>query len=163
MNIKYRFIRENEYPFLKEMLYEALFVPPSQPKFPASIIEVPEIAKYINSWEQGKSDIAIVAVHDDELLGAVWGRKFEESNKGYGFVDEATPEISMAVKPEFRNKGIGTSLLNQIESEFAKIGIITLSLSVNKLNPAKQLYERCGYEIFQEEETAVTMMKEIRK
>ena len=163
MGIEYRILKSNEYQFLKEMLYEALFVPPGQPKFPKSIIENPDINKYIINWNEREDDLAIVGTLNDELVGAIWGRKFKEENKGYGFVDENTPEISMAVKAEFRNQGIGTNLLNQIEKEFIEIGITKLSLSVNKQNPAKKLYERCGYKVFEEQETAITMIKEFKK
>lgn len=161
MNIKYRQINQEEYLFLKEMLYEALFVPPGKPKFPKSILEEPDIIKYVNNWNQQEDDLAIVALVEDELIGAIWGRKFLESKKGYGFVDENTPEFSMAVKEEYRNKGIGTTLINLIESEFLRLGIDQLSLSVDKLNPAKNLYTRCGYELYEEEETAVTMLKKL--
>lgn len=161
MNIDYRMIKPSEYQFLEEMLYEALFVPLGQPKFPKSIIENPDIKKYVENWNQKEDDLAIVGVKNHELVGAIWGRKFDERTKGYGFVDEGIPEISMAVKEAYRNQGIGTALLNKIENGFSKMGIIKLSLSVDKLNPAKKLYERCGYKLFEEQETAVTMIKQL--
>ena len=163
MNILYRRIKKEEYQFLEEMLYEALFVPPGQPKFPKSIIENPDIKKYIENWNQQEDDLAIIGVKNDELIGAIWGRKFKKEKKGYGFIDEHTPEISMAVRLEYRNQGIGTSLINQIENRYLEIGISKLSLSVDKLNPAKNLYERCGYTLFEEQETAITMFKQIIK
>lgn len=163
MEIVYRVIKSNEYQFLKEMLYEALFVPPGQPKFPESILDNPEINKYVINWNEKEDDLAIVGTKNDELVGAIWGRKFEEEKKGYGFVDKNTPEISMAVKEEFRNMGIGTSLMNQIENEFLKLGITKLSLSVDKQNPAKELYKRCGYKLYEEQETAITLIKRIQK
>jgi len=161
MNIAYRIIRRDEHEFLMEMLYEALFVAPDQPKFPNGIIEEPDIKKYIDHWSQKEGDLAIVAVRNDELVGVIWGRKFEELKKGYGFVDEETPEISMAIRSAYRNQGIGTSLIDHIEKEYAAIGVSQLSLSVDKMNPAKKLYERCGYQIFEEQDTAVTMVKQI--
>lgn len=163
MSIIYRPIKEHEFPFLEDMLYEALFVPKGQPKWPKSIIQKPKIRKYVEAWNQQKDDLAIVAENENNLVGAIWGRKFRAAKKGYGFVDEHTPEISIAIKGEFRNKGIGTELLTQIESAYSRIGIEKVSLSVDKRNPAKKLYERCGYEFFEEQETAVTMIKKIKK
>lgn len=163
MNIHYRIIKPDEYQFLEEMLYEALFVPPGQPKFPKSIIQNPDIKKYVENWNQKEGDLAIVGVENDKLVGAIWGRKFDVKKKGYGFVDKDIPEISMAVKEEYRNQGIGTHLINQIEHQFSEMGITKLSLSVDKLNPAKKLYERCGYKLFEEQETAITMVKQIEK
>ncbi len=161
MKINYRKIKENEYQFLEEMLYEALFVPKGQPKFPKSIIEHPEIKKYVESWNQKKDDLAVVAINENELVGAIWGRKFQADESGYGYVDESTPEISMAVKNEYRNKGIGKELLKQIEMEYSRIGIEKISLSVDKLNPAKGLYERSGYRLYKEQETSITMIKDL--
>lgn len=163
MKIEYRAIKSHEYQFLEEMLYEALFVPPGRSKFPRSIIESPDINKYINNWNEKEDDLAILVKKDDELVGAIWGRKFEKEKKGYGFVDENTPEISMAIKAEYRNQGIGTSLIHQIEKAFLEIGITKLSLSVDKRNPAKKLYERCGFKLYEEQETATTMVKELKR
>ncbi|KAA3639921.1 MAG: GNAT family N-acetyltransferase [Bacteroidetes bacterium] len=162
MTIKYRPIKEEEYPFLEEMLYEALFVPKGQPKFPKSIIQHPNIIKYVKAWNQQKGDLAIVAVNEQNLVGVIWGRKFQVDKKGYGFVDENTPEISIAIKDEYRNKGIGTGLLTQIEIEYSRMGVENVSLSVDKRNPARKLYERCGYELYNEQETAVTMIKKVK-
>lgn len=161
MNISYRPITESEYPFLEEMLYEALFVPEGKPKLPRSLLKNPDIKKYVESWNQKKDDIAIVALNGDELVGAIWGRRFQANKKGYGYIDERTPEISMAVKNAYRNKGIGTKLLKQIEIAYLQTGINKLSLSVDKLNPAKLLYKRNGYKIYEEAETALTMLKHL--
>lgn len=163
MQISYRLIRSKEYQFLEEMLYEALFVPSGKPKFPKSVINNPGISKYVENWNLNTDDIAIVAIKEKELIGAIWGRKFQMENKGYGYVDSETPEISMAVKEKYRNKGIGTKLLEQIEKEYLQIGANALSLSVDKLSPAKELYKRRGYRIHKEEGTAITMIKRIKK
>ena len=161
MQITYRLIKKSEHNFLEAMLYVALFVPKGQAKFPKSIIYRPEIYKYIRDWNQNKFDIAIVAASENELIGAVWGRRFEEENKGYGFVDAKTPEISMAIQSEFRSCGIGTKLLQQIELAYLEIGIKQLSLSVDKRNRAKGLYERSGFAFYEDVGTAVTMLKKI--
>ncbi len=104
MDVNFREIKKEEYGFLNEMLYEALFVPKGKPKFPKSILENPEISKYVDNWNTKAHDLAILAVKDGKLLGAIWGRKFQVNKKGYGFIDEKTPEISMAVREADRNK-----------------------------------------------------------
>lgn len=163
MEINYGPIKKKEHPFLEEMLYEALFVPPGKPKFPKSIIEQPEIGKYVENWDSNRYDIAVVATKERELVGAIWGRQFQNENKGYAYVDNKTPEISMAVKEKCRNLGIGTELLQQIEIAYSQMGVKTLSLSVDKLNQAKRLYKRAGYKIHKEKETSITMIKRIVK
>ena len=161
MQITYRLIKKSEYHFLEAMLYAALFVPKGQAKFPKSIIHRPEIYKYIRDWNQNKFDIAIIAASEYELIGAIWGRRFKLENKGYGFVDAKTPEISMAIQSEFRGCGIGTKLLQQIELAYLEIGVKQLSLSVDKRNGAKELYERSGFVFYEDVGTAVTMLKKI--
>lgn len=159
MDITYRKIRQNEFYFLKEMLYEALYVPKGKPKFPVAILEEPNIAKYVSNWESNNYDLAMVALDGERLIGAIWGRQFREESKGYGFVNARTPEISMAVLEAYRNKGIGTNLINAIEVAYAQEGIKALSLSVDKSNPAQHLYTRNGYVIYEEVGTAFTMIK----
>lgn len=161
MQIEYRLIKKSEYKFLEEMLYEAIFIPEGKPKPPKSIIEHPEIKKYIESWNQKKDDIGIVAHVEGKLIGAIWGRRFLADNKGYGYIDDKTPEIGLAVKKEYRNNGIGSELLNQIENAYYQIGIDQISLSVDKLNPARSLYQRSGYEMYAEKETSIIMIKKI--
>lgn len=53
------------------MLYEALFVPEGQPKFQKSILDEPEINKYIREWSRRGGDIAIVAIGENDLIGVV--------------------------------------------------------------------------------------------
>ncbi len=159
----YRSLQHQEIPFLKEMLYEALYIPEGQAPFPPSILDSPEISKYIKNWGEKQGDVAIVLESEGELIAAIWGRKFEVSEKSYGFIDEQTPEISMAVKAGFRNKGIGTKLIELISEEYHKLNYSALSLSVDKLNPAQKLYERMGFSFFEESSTAITMKKDLQQ
>ena len=109
-----REIRKDEIPFLWDMLYEALFVPEGEDPYPKTILENPSISKYLNHFGNNPNDLALVAEHNRLLIGAIWGRSFPVVNPGYGFIAENIPEISIAVSPAFRNKGVGTHLLNHI-------------------------------------------------
>jgi hypothetical protein len=46
--------------------------------------------------------MAWVADAGSELAGAVWVRLFTSELKGFGYVDDRTPELSIAVKQEYR-------------------------------------------------------------
>ena len=161
MQISYRVIQAEEYEFSNEMLYEALFVLPGQPKFPREIIEDPSIKKNIENWNQKEGDLAIVCLDGEELIGAIWGRKFSEDNKGYGFIDAETPEIGMAIKQEYRGKGLGSNLIKLIIDKYIEMGVGQLSLNVNTLNPAKRLYERIGFMKVSEESGAAIMARQL--
>ncbi|WKN43046.1 GNAT family N-acetyltransferase [Tunicatimonas pelagia] len=159
-----RKLRDGEQAFLAEMLYEALFVPEGHDKFPQEIIQDPTLAKYIVNWGTDALDIALVAEEDGELIGAIWGRRFTRDNAGFGFVDEETPELSVAVKEAWRGKGIGTKLVQEIGKAYREVGVKALSLSVDKKNQAYELYKKMGFEIVNmvaDTETSVVMKKDL--
>ena len=64
---------------------------------------------------------------------------------GYGFVDEQTPELSIAVAPPHRRKGIGSRLIRAAMDRARADGFRALSLSVAAANPARELYRRAGF------------------
>lgn len=154
-----RILKSSEISFLKEMLYEAIFVPEGMQKPPKSIIRDQSLAHYYKNWGKDIYDIALVIEINDELIGAIWGRKFVSEGKGYGFFNEETPEISMAIKNEYRSKGLGTKLIEEVIKIYKIQGIKALSLSVDKQNLAYKLYIKQGFSIFSETETSVSMIK----
>ncbi len=154
-----REIKHKEIDFLRESLYMALYVPEGQPPFPKSVLDNPDIAKYIDHWGTLPNDLALVAVLNDELIGAIWGRTFSSHKAGYGFIDENTPEICMAVKEKFRNQGIGTKLIDEISKIYFSKGIKSISLSVDKLNRAKSFYVRKGFILAEDKGADATMKK----
>jgi ribosomal protein S18 acetylase RimI-like enzyme len=145
--------------FLWEMLYVALHVPQGHAPFPKEIIGKPEISKYVVHWGK-EGDTGLVAVDASTLLpvGAAWVRLFTAENKGYGFVDAEVPELSMAVLPEYRAKGIGTDLLGHLIEE-VRLRHRALSLSVSSDNPAIRLYQRLGFQVVAQIGTSLTMRK----
>ena len=78
-------------------------------------------------------------------IGAAWLRLLSGDQRGYGYVDDATPELTIAVVPECRGKGVGTRLLSHLLAT-AESCYSSLSLSVLTDNPALRLYERLGFE-----------------
>jgi len=158
MDITTRPIGVSEHHFLKEMLAEAIFDP--EPHWPRSIINLPELTKYIKDWGQ-PGDIALVAVEQAELIGAIWCRQLNQTDPGYGYISDTIPELGMAVKPHYRNKGIGTQLLTGLMKNATDNGVEAISLSVDKRNQAIHLYERVGFRIVREGQTAFTMKRDI--
>ncbi len=129
--------------FLWEMLYLALHVPDGQPPFPREIVQEPEIRHYVEGWGR-RGDMGVMALDEEKPVGAAWLRLFADHDRGFGYVDEATPELSIAVLPEYRGHGIGTALLHRA-LEMVAFCYNTVSLSVTKSNPAYRLYARMGF------------------
>jgi ribosomal protein S18 acetylase RimI-like enzyme len=63
--------------------------------------------------------------------------------------------VSIRLLPEFQNRGIGTTLICDLLEHAEK----SVTLQVLKVNPAKSLYERLGFEVFDENETHHKMIK----
>lgn len=91
-------------------------------------------------------------------MGAAWLRFFTGSDPGYGFVDDTTPEVSMGIRSQLRGRGIGTRLLDALLAQARQTGLETLSLSVERDNPARRLYERTGFLTVDDAGGAFTML-----
>ena len=144
-------------PFLWEMLYQALYIPEGADPFPRDIVRLPEISRYAEGWGRF-DDLGFVGVIDETCAGATWTRLLKGANKGYGYVDETTPELTIAVAAAFRGRGIGTKLLSRLLAE-AKNSYRAVSLSVSADNPALRLYQRFGFEIVATRGDSLTMIK----
>jgi len=143
------------------MLYEAIFVPPGTMPPPRSVLGRPEVARYLKGWGR-EGDLGVIA--EDAVaqnpVGATWLRLGTNEDHGYGFVNEETPEIIIAVRPSFRNKGVGTVLLKKLLRE-AGFRYRAVSLSVWPENPALRLYVRLGFVVVARAGRALTMVRKL--
>ncbi len=139
---------------ISDMQYEALFVPNGAEPLPRSIVDEPNIRPYHAEFGASPGDIGRIARDDSGApTGAAWVRQVE----GYGFVDHATPELSVAVVAGHRGAGVGTALLESLLAAVPRV-----SLSVDTRNPAMALYRRIGFELVRidGEHTAVMLRSE---
>jgi ribosomal protein S18 acetylase RimI-like enzyme len=157
MTAEFRVLTAADEPFLWEMLYQALYVPPGQPPFPREILQQPEIACYVHGWGQ-PHDRGFAALVEGEPVGAAWLRLLTVERPGYGYVDDDTPELSIAVLPEFRGMGIGSQLLTHL-LEQAQALYPAVCLSVSPGNPALRLYQRIGFTIVDETLSSIKMIR----
>ena len=134
-------------PFLWEMVYQAIYVPPGVTPPPRDILDHAELRRYVQGWGR-PSDLGVLAVDREtsQPIGAAWLRLLTGDNKGYGYVDETTPELTIAVLPAYRGKGLGTALLSHLLT-MAQGSYPAVSLSVSPANPALRLYQRLGFAV----------------
>ncbi len=135
---------------LWEMLFQGLHPAPGQAAPVREILQRPEIAKYAEGWGRaGDRGFVVQDAQDQQVLGAVWSRA---SPAG------APPELAFAVAAGQRKRGIGAALLTQWVR--ANPQQSEVSLRVRAASPAVRLYERFGFKVVEESETAVTMRRE---
>lgn len=153
-----RKIEKQEMEFLKDMLYESIYVPDNL-KDKTELLNSPSIKKYYEDWGRN-GDTALIAIDkDNRAVGAVWYRLFDESNMGYGFVDNRTPELGIAVTKEARGLGIGTLLMKKIIQQALEDGYKSLSLSVDPDNKnAVHIYRQLGFIDYGVSGTSITMI-----
>jgi ribosomal protein S18 acetylase RimI-like enzyme len=154
-----RSIEITDEPLLWDYLYWALFVPPGHSPFPRDIVQQSSIRRYVEAWGQ-PNDVGFVAELDGQPIGAVWLRLLIGLNKGYGYWNDTTPELSMAVVQNHRGQGVGSQLLTRlIEKSFGKYSAICLSVDEN--NPAKRLYDRFDFQVVSKNGSSLTMIRQL--
>ncbi|HUQ21437.1 MAG TPA: GNAT family N-acetyltransferase [Gaiellaceae bacterium] len=138
--------------FLRDMLHHAYYW---RERVPGSLA-----SRYVRGWGR-RGDTAVIALESGFPVGAAWFRLFTAAEPGYGFVDESTPELAIAVVPSKRGHGVGDELLQELITKAKAAGYERLSLSVEPGNPARKLYERHGFSVVDEGDEAWTMVAEL--
>ncbi|MFM2480628.1 GNAT family N-acetyltransferase [Celerinatantimonas sp. YJH-8] len=88
---------------------------------------------YMQHYQQAKYYIIEYAQHDVGRL----------------YIDDLGPEIrivDIALLPDFRNLGIGTTLIRQLQQQGQRQHL-DVSIHVEQNNPAMRLYQRLGFEL----------------
>ena len=138
--------------FLRDMLHHAYYWRERAPDGGPG-----PVALYVKAWGR-PGDAAVIAIGDGFPIGAAWYRLFTRERPGYGFVDEQTPELAIAVVPSARGHGAGAALLRALLERARADGHAAVSLSVDRRNAhAIALYERHGFERVGESDDSLTM------
>lgn len=146
--IKIRPIQESDKHFLWDMLFEMVYFPEGEAKPDKyELLSQPHISKYLDGFGLENSDSGFVAENEKkQSVAAAWYRLFDNNNKGYGYINDDTPELSIAVLKEYRGQGIGIKLLRVLIEKAETDGYSSISLSVDSRNTiALRLYERQGF------------------
>lgn len=141
-------------PFMRSMLAHAYAW-----RVNAFETEIP-LSRYVDNWGR-PGDVAVIAHETGNRVGAAWLRIFGPDEPGYGYVDDTTPELSIAVVPSRRRHGLGQELLDGLLAAAREAGHEAVSLSVEADSPAVAFYERNGFERVREHEGGVVMLRRL--
>jgi len=121
----------------------------------------PDLLHYVAGWPRA-SDVGVVAGDRSKSpIGAVWLRQFSPHDPGYGYVSADVPELSIGVLDEWRGRGVGRALMRAQVEQARMRGLHTLSLSVERANPAASLYLSEGWRVVESGRDSDTMVLEL--
>lgn len=146
MDYSIREMREAEYPLLEEFLYQAIFQRDTKKPIPRSVVNDPNINVYIRDFGNYPEDFCLCAETVAGIVGAVWIRNI----KGFGSIDDQTPEFAISLLPDYRGYGIGTALMQAMIENLKTKSYSQTSLAVQKDNYALKMYLQVGFEIIDE-------------
>lgn len=147
--IDYRLVRKGDFEAVQEIENECF-------KEPYSTAEL----KY--EFEENPVNKIIVAEHNGRVVGFI----------DYLITFNSATIMQIAVTKEFRNKGIATQLLKEMENSFPSeiedlVETVTLEVRVSN-KPATELYLKNGYQIvvvkshyYKDGENAIYMVKRL--
>lgn len=136
-----------------------------------SLFDIPKLAIYNEFYGFTSKDLGLYALVDNQLSGAVWIRRLNADHGSNGYIDENIPILNMAVLPEFRGKGIGSQMIEQL---FIEAGALydNISVSVVDDSAAIRFYERHGFvrhdngsveQSFVDGKNVITLIKKLQK
>lgn len=137
----------------EELIWKIVYVTADMGKTGETIEEAKKNAdrrRYVCDW--GKPfDFGVIAetpAPEKTLIGVAWMRLLTYENKGAGYIDDDTPELSIGLLEDFRNQGIGKMLMSELIN-WAQGKVQGICLSVRDYNkPAISLYHSLGFEIY---------------
>lgn len=148
-----RKMSEEEYPLLRDFLYDAIFQRDENNLLPRNVIDNPELRIYIEDFGKKEQDFCLCAELGKDVIGAVWVRDIP----AYGHIADGVPEFAISVKKAHRGTGVGTRLMQEMIKHLRAVGCPRASLAVQKDNYALRMYQKVGFTIIGENEEEFIM------
>jgi ribosomal protein S18 acetylase RimI-like enzyme len=124
-------------------LHIALWDPPPAGPRPIDALQIPGVRIYAEAWGRS-TDVGVVAQVDGADAGACWMRLLPVG-VGLASIDAQTPQLGIALLPAYQRKGHGRLLMLAALKAAGQAGYPRVSLTVHPENPARHLYESCGF------------------
>jgi ribosomal protein S18 acetylase RimI-like enzyme len=139
----FRTLTPSDQDSLWHWLHVALWDPPPAPLRPLEVLQSPGARIYAEYWGRA-TDIGVVAVINGRDAGACWMRLLAPGT-GLASVDPTTPQLGIALEPEYQHRGFGKPLMLEALSRAASAGHSQVALTVHPENPARFMYQSCGF------------------
>lgn len=127
-------------------------------------LRLPEVNKYLSNWGRPGDAGVVVSSDIDGPIGAAWYRLFTPLDESYGFAGVDIPELTIGVKDGWRGAGAGTALMSSLLQCARSEGYRAISLSVDRRNRARHLYEQFGFRdavISQPSDSSITLIRSL--
>jgi len=157
-----RLATQSDLPFMHDMLYEAIYwrENPNKPTFDEAM-QMPDVLMSLADFGKRNGDAGIIAMSDNQPIGAAWYRYWTDENNIYGYIEANMPVVVIAVHEDYRYQDIGKLLMQTLIEQAQAQHIAKISLSVSKDNHALNLYRQQGFIEHTDLKTAFLMVREI--
>ncbi|MCC8154609.1 MAG: GNAT family N-acetyltransferase [Tannerellaceae bacterium] len=162
-NIIIREIKPEEIYKLEDLMYEAVFQRDPHNLIPRSVLKFPEVNMYIKDFGTQKDDYCLVAETDRQVIGGVWVRILNYKVDGLESILPDTPESVISLFKKYRNKGIGTRLMQKMIAYLREKNYKQAFLKVEKENYAVKMYQNLGFIFIGENQDDYLMMLNLEK
>ena len=119
-------------------------------------------SRYVVGWMRPVDAGFVAETGTGERIGAAWYRMLPRSDPGFGYVGTGVPELIIGVRPVWRARGVGRTLLQRLCEHARAQGFARVSLSVERDNFATTLYRTEGFAVTQSGSGRDTMVKRLR-
>ena len=143
MSLALRPITPADQAVLWDLLHVALWDPPPAGLRPREVLDNPGVRIYAEGWGR-EGDVGVIGEIDGQIAGACWMRLIE-GGQGLGYVDDATPQLGIALFPAHQHRGLGKELMMGALEAARAHGYAKVSLTVHPENSASRLYAKCGF------------------
>jgi ribosomal protein S18 acetylase RimI-like enzyme len=164
MSLELYYLRSSEQKIVTDMLYYSQHLD----KTDKTVSDFEELKIYHEFYGLTPKDLGFYALKNHLIAGAVWSRRLSDYHNSNAFVFNDTPVLNIAVKPEFRNQGVGTAILTQFLQEAATLYEI---LTISVLQKNISFLEKFGFEVvansahksYATQEDSLIMRKKLQK
>ncbi|MCG8482214.1 MAG: GNAT family N-acetyltransferase [Clostridia bacterium] len=159
--INCRKFTQDDYQFLREMLFEAVFWSRmnDRPSLEEGLSY--DYTKHILvDFGSREGDIAVIAEIDGIKAGAAFIRYWNDDINIRGYISDDIPVLVIGVVEGYRRQGVGGNLIKSIKTVAKENNISKISLCVTKSNVAYHLYTKQDFKIVQDIESSYNMLWE---